>query len=100
MQFLVLGYDGKDEKAMDRRLSVREEHLKTFNEYYDKGIFLYASVILDDQGEMIGSMIVCEFESKQELHSQWLDNEPYVIGDVWQKIEIKRTQVPPFISNK
>ena len=27
MQFLVLGYDGSDDKAVERRMAVREDHL-------------------------------------------------------------------------
>ncbi|HJO95252.1 MAG TPA: YciI family protein [Victivallales bacterium] len=100
MQFLVLGYDGKDSKAMERRLAVREQHLVNFKDNYDKGIFLYASAILSDDGKMIGSLVVCEFESLKALKSQWLDNEVYVTGNVWQNIKIQRAQVPPFILDK
>ena len=28
MQFLILGYDGKDENALNRRMAVREAHLE------------------------------------------------------------------------
>lgn len=28
MKFLVLGYDGKDEGALDRRMAVRADHFK------------------------------------------------------------------------
>ena len=97
MQFFVLGYDGNDEKAVDRRLAAREKHLQTFKENYDKGIFLYGAAILNDEGKMIGSMIVCEFESKDELKQRWLDSDPYITGKVWQRLEIRRAQVPSFV---
>ena len=93
MQFIVLGYDGTDEKALERRLAVREDHLKSAKELYETGKWLYAAAILNDAGTMIGSMIVCDYQSREELQEQWLNNEPYVKGNVWQKIEVKRAQV-------
>jgi uncharacterized protein YciI len=99
MQFLVVAYDGTDAGALKRRLKVREAHLKSAQEMYDTGKWLYATAILNDAGKMIGSMIVCEFASRDELE-QWLEEEPYVVGNVWQKIEVNRAQVAPFCANK
>jgi uncharacterized protein YciI len=99
MQFLVVAYDGTDEGALERRLKVREAHLKSAQEMFDTGRWLYATAILNDDGKMIGSMIVCEFPSRDELE-QWLKEEPYVVGNVWQKIEVNRAQVAPFCANK
>ncbi len=100
MQFLVLGYDGTDEEAPARRQAVREAPLKGFKEKAAQGIFLYGSAILDDDGKMIGSMIVCDFPSKEAMHEQWLINEPYILGEVWKRIEIHRAQVPAFLNQK
>jgi uncharacterized protein YciI len=99
MQFLVVAYDGTDEGALERRLKVREAHLKSAQEMYDTGKWLYATAILNDDGKMIGSMIVCEFTSRDELE-QWLKEEPYVVGNVWQQIEVNRAQVAPFCATK
>jgi uncharacterized protein YciI len=99
MQFLVVAYDGTDAGALERRLKVREAHLKSAQEMYDTGKWLYACAILNDDGKMIGSMIVCEFPSRDELE-QWLKEEPYVVGNVWQKIEVNRAQVAPFCANQ
>lgn len=100
MQFLVIAYDGTDEGAMERRLAAREAHLKTFKEIYEKGIFLYGTAILNEDGRMIGSMIVCDFTSRTDMDEQWLEQEPYVLGDVWKTVEIKRAQVPPWLTQK
>lgn len=96
MQFIVLGYDGTDEQALDRRMKVREAHLNMASEMNEKGKWLYAAAILDDEGKMCGSMIVCEFDSRRALKEEWLDREPYVTGDVWKTIEIKQAMVAPF----
>jgi uncharacterized protein YciI len=97
MQFIVFGYDGSDEGASARRMAAREEHLKQLRKRIEQGIFLYASAILDDDGKMIGSMIVCDFPSRGALEDEWLKREPYVMGDVWQRIEVRRAQVPAFL---
>ena len=95
MQFIVIAYDGTDEKALERRLAVREAHLKSAEEMSESGRWLYAAGILNDDGKMIGSMIVCDFPSREELE-QWLKEEPYVVGNVWKKINVNRAQVAPF----
>ncbi len=96
MQFIVTGTDGTDAGALDRRMAVRQAHLETAKKMKESGKWLYAAAILDDQGDMCGSMIVCDFESEQALKSQWLDSEPYVTGKVWETVEIKRAAVAAF----
>jgi len=95
MQFIVIAYDGIDDKAIERRKAVREDHLKNAKEMFDSGKWLYAAAILDDAGKMIGSMVMCDFDSREELKKQWLNGEPYVLGKVWEKIDINRAQVAP-----
>ena len=96
MQFIVIAYDGTDDQAIERRMAAREDHLNNAKELIDSGKWLYAVAILDDAGKMIGSMILCEFASREELEAKWLINEPYVLGKVWEKIDIKRAQVASF----
>ncbi|MFH1155639.1 MAG: YciI family protein [Pseudomonadota bacterium] len=96
MQFIVTGYDGTDDQALERRLAAREAHLKQARVLYDKGKWLYAAAVLNEQGNMAGSVIVCEFPSREALDREWLKNEPYILGDVWKTVDIKRAQVAPF----
>lgn len=96
MQFILTGYDGIDENALDRRMAAREDHLALAGQMHETGKWLYAAAILNDQGQMAGSMIVCEFESRDALQKEWLDKEPYVLGRVWEKIEITQAKVAPF----
>jgi len=99
MQFIVIAYDGTDEGALERRLAVREAHLESAKKMFEAGKWLYAAGILDDDGKMIGSMIVCDFPSRDELE-QWLKAEPYVVGEVWKEIKVNRVQVAPFCASK
>jgi uncharacterized protein YciI len=94
MQFLLLAYDGMDNLALQRRLKVREEHLKNISLLKSAGEFLIGGAILDESGKMIGSMIVYDFPDLQTLEKRLID-EPYITGGVWEKIEIKPFRLAP-----
>ena len=100
MQFVVIGHDGKDEKALDRRMAARDAHLATFRENHARGVFLFAVALLDEEGTMNGSIIVCDFPSEDALRKEWLEKEPYVLGNVWETVEIRRGMVPPVLLEK
>ena len=97
MQYFLIAYDGTDDKALERRMAVREEHLKQAKKLFDAGKWLYAAGILNDAGKIIGSMVVCDYPSRVEMEEGWLKNEPYVLGKVWEHFEISRAQVAPFV---
>jgi len=99
MQFLVTGYDGTDEKALDRRLAVRQNHIERNDELRDAGHLLYAVAILDQADKMVGSCMIFEFDSREALN-EWLKEEPYIIGNVWQKIEISPCRVGPSFAGR
>jgi uncharacterized protein YciI len=88
MQFLLIAYDGTDPGAPERRLKVREEHFKKISQIKKEGEFLFGGAILDEGGKMTGSMIVYEFPDRHTLDER-LKDEPYITGEVWEKIEIK-----------
>ncbi len=87
MQFIVIGLDGTDEKAPERRQAVRQAHIDLGERLRLAGNMWYGAALLGDNGNMNGSMILVDFPSRKELQ-QWLDKEPYVTGEVWKKIEI------------
>ena len=98
MQFLLIAYDGTDEKALERRLSSRQAHIDYSNKLKENGNMIFGAAILDKNEKMIGSAIVYEFPSREELDS-CLRKEPYVTNKVWQKIEIKSCKVGPSFIN-
>lgn len=67
MQFLVIGKDGTDEKAVERRMAARQAHLDLGDEMETSGNRWYGCVLLNDNGKMIGSMAVMDFPSEEEL---------------------------------
>ncbi|MGE5420390.1 MAG: YciI family protein [Chloroflexota bacterium] len=88
MQFLLTAFDGEDAGALERRMSVREEHLQKIENLKRSGGFLLGGAILDDNGKMIGSMILYEFPDRKSLDEK-LQDEPYITKNVWKKVEIR-----------
>ena len=97
MHFLITAYDGKDSEAKTRRGNVREQHLEGAKQLIKERKLLYGAAILDDEGYMIGSSLIVDFPSKEAIFIEWLDNEVYVTGNVWQEIDIKPCRVPDII---
>lgn len=93
MEFVVFGYDGKDEDAINRRLSVREAHLKNAQKLFDENKLLFASALLDESGKMNGSVMFVDYPSQEVLEEEWLKTEPYIIGKVWEKVIIRRAKI-------
>jgi uncharacterized protein YciI len=88
MQFLLIAYDGTDPEALNRRMKVRGEHLEKIDVLKNSGDCLLGGAILDDNGKMIGSMIVYELPNRNALKEK-LKDEPYFTKGVWQKVEIQ-----------
>jgi hypothetical protein len=88
MQFILIAYDGTDPEAPERRMSVRPEHLDKISGLKKSGEFICGGAILDEDGKMIGSMILYEFPDRATLDLR-LKDEPYITRGVWKKVEIQ-----------
>jgi uncharacterized protein YciI len=88
MQFILIAYDGTDPGALERRMSVRPAHLDKISRLKNNREFICGGAILDQEGKMIGSMIIYEFPDKTAL-DLCLEDEPYIAQGVWKKIEIQ-----------
>ena len=91
-QYLIYAWDGSDENALERRMKVRPAHFEGAAKPKSNGNFIIGGAMLDDKGKMIGSMMVVQFEEREQLE-QWLANEPYITGKVWEKIDIRPFKV-------
>jgi hypothetical protein len=91
-QFMVIGRDGSDSEARARRLAARPAHFAGIAAMVEKGEIISGSAILDQAGNMVGSVVIAEFPSRAELDA-WLAREPYVTGGVWQKIEVEPVRI-------
>ena len=92
---LLTAYDGTDDKATEKRLANRDAHIKFSNELIAKKQMLFGVALLNGEGKMIGSSIVYDFPSKEELEKTLNKNEPYILGNVWQKIDIESCKIGP-----
>jgi hypothetical protein len=93
MHFLLIARDGTDDKAPERRLASRERHLASITRLKAQGKALYGAALIDEDGTMRGSILIMDFESREEF-DRYLEDEPYVTGKVWQDIEVKQCRVP------
>ena len=90
-QFVIKAYDG--EGKLDKRMEVRPRHFEGMEKM--KEHILCAGGMLDDDGKMIGSLLVMEFENREQV-DEYLANEPYVVEHVWERIEVERMNVVIF----
>jgi uncharacterized protein YciI len=88
MQFLVIAHDGTDAGAPARRLAARPAHLAGIAPMVERGEIISGGALLDEAGGMTGSVCLCEFPDRAALDA-WLSRDPYVTGNVWQKIEVR-----------
>lgn len=97
MQFIINGFDGTDAQAPGRRLAARELHLAGIKSLKEQGRILFAAARLDATQKMIGSLLIADFPSRDALND-WLKNEPYVLQNVWQRVEIEDCKVAPLFN--
>lgn len=85
---IVIARDGADPEAKARRATVRPTHLERIRPLVEAGNIMVGGAILDDEGDMVGSVLLTDFESR-EAFDAWIDNDPYVTGGVWKDIEVR-----------
>jgi uncharacterized protein len=88
MVYILTAFDGTDPGAPERRMKVRPDHLEKISHVKKAGNYLFGGAILNDSGEMIGSVIFYDVPDRAAL-DKILENEPYINDKVWEKIEIR-----------
>jgi uncharacterized protein YciI len=88
MQFVITAYDGAG--MLDKRMEVRPLHLEGMERL--KSRLIAAGGLLDDEGKLKGSVLIMEFQSREEV-DEYLANEVYVREHVWEKITVERMNV-------
>ena len=82
------------ENSLEKRLSVRPEHVARLQALQDEGHMLLAGphpkIDSEDPGPagFTGSLIVAEFDSL-EAAQQWADADPYIAAGVYEKVTVK-----------
>jgi uncharacterized protein YciI len=91
-QYLITAYDYTDEGAFERRMGVRPHHLDGAKELKAKGNYVIGGAMLNEEGKMIGSTMVLQFENDEELEA-WKQGEPYITQKIWESVDIKPFKV-------
>ncbi len=95
MIFIIMAQDGTDENAPERRKKLRPAHLERGSVLQDRGDLLYGGAFLGADGNMVGSMMVVRFPSLEKLQ-EWLKDEPFINGNVWQKVDVRPFRPGPW----
>ena len=88
MQYIIIAHDG--ENALERRMAARPRHLEGVAKL-GKHI-ICAGGLLDNEGKMKGSVLVVDFEDREELDA-YLNIEPYILESVWERVEVEPMNV-------
>lgn len=98
MQFLVIAPDHTDAEAPQRRQATRQAHLD-YIKARTPDTFLYGAALLNETGQMSGSVFVCQFADARGVQA-WLAEEPYVLANVWNRdaITVQPVAVAPIFA--
>lgn len=88
MQYVIHAYDHTDADALDRRMAVRPAHLDYVRQLKADGQFLLGGALLDPEGRMIGSMLMLDLATDEQL-AHYLNTDPYIVQGIWDKIDVK-----------
>lgn len=91
-QYLITAYDYTDEGALKRRMDVRPHHLDGARELKANGNYVLGGAMLDDDGKMVGSIMILQFEDEEQLEA-WKQSELYITQKVWESVDIKPFRV-------
>lgn len=92
IQYLIHALDHTDPAALDRRMAARPAHFEGVIKLKAEGNFIIGSAILDEEGRMIGSNMIVQFETEEAFQS-YFKAEPYVSQGVWNEIKVYKTRV-------
>jgi uncharacterized protein len=94
IQFAITAHDAKDDKALERRLAAREEHLNNIKELKATDNFIKAAAMINEEGNMCGSIMFMQFETQEDF-DKYLSSEAYVVQKVWGDISVQKVKVAP-----
>jgi uncharacterized protein YciI len=91
-QYIVTGYDYTDDGALKRRMDVRPHHLDGAKTLKENGNYVVGGALLNDEGKMIGSVMILQFESEEGLEA-WKQSEIYITQNIWESVDVKPFKV-------
>jgi uncharacterized protein YciI len=91
-QYLITAYDYTDGGTFEKRMQVRPHHLDGVRDMKAKGNYVIGGAMLNEEGKMIGSTMILQFENEEELEA-WKQGEPYITQKIWESVDIKPFKV-------
>ncbi|MDB5147974.1 MAG: hypothetical protein JWQ57_1994 [Mucilaginibacter sp.] len=91
-QYLVTAYDYTDGEAFHRRMAARPHHVDGAKALKASGNFVVGGAMLNEEGKMIGSTMIVQFETDEEMEA-WKQNDPYITQKVWESVDVKPFKV-------
>lgn len=88
MNFLIIAHDFRDAEALLRRRQHRPAHIEGVKRMKTAGTFVEGGAVLDDEGRVVGSMVLVDFPSRSEVDA-WLAADPYTTGQVWEHVTVR-----------
>lgn len=88
MRYIIHAYDHTDADALDRRMQTRPAHFDYARQLKATGQFVLGGALLDADGKMIGSMLILDLDTEEQLQA-YLQTDPYIVQGVWDKIDVK-----------
>ncbi len=80
--------------SLEKRLSVREQHIARLNDLKNQGRLIIAgphpAIDSPDPGDagFTGSLIIAEFDSLEDAQA-WADEDPYIAAGVYENVIVK-----------
>lgn len=87
MQFTIIARDDTAAGTLDKRLAARDKHMERIHAMKSEGTIIDGGALIDDDGKMIGSVVLCEFPDRAELDA-YIQSETYFTQGVWKDISV------------
>jgi len=92
MLYAIISEDVED--SLEKRMSVRPEHIARLNKLKDEGRLVLAgphpAIDNEEPGPagFTGSLVVAEFDSLEDAQL-WADNDPYIASGAYKQVQVK-----------
>jgi uncharacterized protein len=93
-QYAIIAHDASDDQALERRMAARTEHLENIKKLKATDNFIKAAAMINDEGNMCGSIMLMQFETRAQL-DQYLETEAYAVQKVWGEVTVQEVKVAP-----
>ncbi len=83
--YIITAFDKPN--SLDLRLKTREAHLNYIKQTHKNFKLIWGGPILNENQEMIGSHLICQAESLNDVH-EFCNNDPYKLAGLFADTHI------------